>query len=59
MNMTYLLYILSALAAWFLGLFLDADISSSPQGFLCLRILLPLVVIGLWVLKSVKDNKKE
>ena len=57
--MTYLLYILCVLAAWILGLVIDANVRIQPQSFLCLRMLLPLLVTGVWVLKSVKDSKKE
>ena len=57
--MTYLWYILSTLAAWFVGLFIDINSGWDPTGILCLRVVLPIIVTGIWVLKSVRDGKKE
>lgn len=47
------------LSAWFLGLVLDANIDFEPRGFLCLRILLPLLAMGLYLLAVGKDNKEK
>ena len=57
--MIYLWYILSTLAAWFVGLFIDINSGWNPTGILCLRVVLPIIVTGIWVLKSVRDGKKE
>lgn len=57
--MTYLWYILSTLTAWFVGLFIDINSGWNPAGILCLRVVLPIIVTGIWVLKSVRDGKKE
>lgn len=48
--------ILSTIAAWFLGLVLDANIDWNPNGFLCLRVLFPIIVMGTFILYS--HNKK-
>lgn len=51
--------IVSTLAAWVAGLLLDANLDFDPRGFLCLRILLPLLAMGLYLLKAVKESKNE
>ncbi len=53
----YIVAIVSTLVAWVIGLFLDANISFNPQGFLCLRMLLPVLAMGLCILRSIKENK--
>ena len=36
------------LGAWFVGLFIDANLDfGNPQGFLCLRVLFPILSMGL------------
>ncbi len=45
------------LAAWFVGLVMDANIDIDPQGFLCLRVLFPVLAMGLCILKNLKDHK--
>ena len=43
----YIAAIVSTLVAWALGLVLDANIQfGDPQGFLCLRVLLPVLAMG-------------
>ena len=52
--------ILSTLAAWFVGLVLDANIDfGDPVGFLSFRILFPIIDMGLCILKSINDIKKD
>ena len=52
--------IFSTLAAWFVGLLLDANIDfGDPVGFLSFRILFPILAIGLCILKSLNDLKKD
>ena len=52
--------ILSTLAAWFVGLVLDANIDfGDPVGFLSFRILFPIIAMGLCILKSINDIKKD
>ena len=50
---------LSAIAltvlAWVIGLFADANIPFNPQGYLMLRVLLPMLVMGSFILS--KNNK--
>lgn len=41
--------------AWIVGLFADANIGFNPNGYLMLRVLLPLLVMGGFILS--KDNK--
>ena len=51
---------LFTLAAWFVGLLLDANIDfSDPVGFLSLRVLFPILAMGLCILKSLNDLKKD
>ena len=52
--------IFSTLATWFVGLLLDANIDfGDPVGFLSFRILFPILAIGLCILKSLNDLKKD
>ena len=52
--------VLFTLAAWFVGLLLDANIDfGDPVGFLSFRILFPILAIGLCILKSLNDLKKD
>ena len=56
----YWIAFFSTLAAWFLGLLLDANIDfGDPVGFLSLRILFPILAMGLCILKSLNDLKKD
>ena len=51
---------LFTLAAWFVGLLLDANIDfGDPVGFLSLRVLFPILAMGLCILKSLNDLKKD
>ncbi len=53
----YVKAIVSTLLAWFIGLFIDANIDfGDPQGFLCLRVLFPIVVMGICILSAIKEN---
>ena len=53
----YIAAIVSTLAAWALGLVLDANIQfGDPQGFLCLRVLLPVLAMGLCLLRA--ENRR-
>ena len=52
--------VLFTLAAWFVGLLLDANIDfGDPVGFLSLRVLFPILAMGLCILKSLNDLKKD
>ena len=56
----YWIAFFSTLAAWFAGLLLDANIDfGDPVGFLSLRILFPILAMGLCILKSLNDLKKD
>ena len=49
--------ILSTLGAYVLGLVLDANIGLSPLGFLELRMLLPVLAMGLNLLYQINKNR--
>ena len=56
--MTYTIAIISTLAAWFVGLFADVNINfGDPQGFLALRVLFPVLAMGICILKALKESK--
>ena len=58
--MTYTTAIISTLVAWVIGLVLDANIDSGdPLGFLCFRVLFPVLAMGLCILKALKNNEKK
>ncbi len=48
--------VLWSIAAWFLGLVLDANIDFGP--YLCLRILFPVLVMGSFILYSIGTEKR-
>ena len=52
--------IVSTLAAWFIGLVLDTNIEF-PQlygyGFLCLRVLFPMLAMGICILRAIEKHK--
>lgn len=47
----YLSAVTATLSAWFTGLLLDANLSFHPEGFLALRVLLPVLAMGLCILR--------
>lgn len=58
--MTYTIAIISTLAAWFIGLFADANIDfGDPQGFLALRVLFPVLAMEICILKALKESDKK
>ena len=53
----YLKAVVSTLAAWFVGLVADANIHlGDPQGFPCLRVLFPVLAMGLCILSELKKK---
>lgn len=50
---------LCTLLGWFVGLLLDAnlDMGGGYEGFLCLRVLFPVLVMGLCILQAVDKSK--
>lgn len=53
----YLKAVVFTVLAWFIGLVADANIDfGDPQGFLCLRVLLPLLAMGLCILSELKKQ---
>ena len=58
--MIYIQAIICTLAAWFIGLFADVNIDfEDPQGFLALRVLFPILAMGICILKVIKNNEKK
>lgn len=56
----YITSIVFTLIAWGAGLLLDANIHfGDPQGFLGLRVLLPVLAMGLCLLRAIKENKRD
>jgi len=51
--------IVSTLAAWFIGLFLDANIDFNPIGYLCFRLILPILAMGICILYAIKENSRK
>ena len=57
MNKKVICAIISTVFAWFVGMVIDANIDfGDPQGFMCLRILFPILVMGAFV---INNNKKD
>ena len=52
----YLQAVVWTVLAWFAGLILDANLSIQPAGFLCLRVLLPMLSMGLCILREIRRN---
>lgn len=55
----YLIAVFSTLSAWFIGLLLDANIDMEPVGFLSFRTLLPVLAMGLCILKAIMKDKAD
>ena len=53
----YIKATLFTLAAWFIGMVLDANLDWSPKGSLCLTVLFPILVMGLCILKAIKESR--
>ncbi len=52
----YISAVVSTIVAWFVGLFLDANIGFEPLGILELRILFPVLTMGVFILKAINDK---
>lgn len=53
----YLPAIISTIAAWFLGLIIDVNIDvGDPVGILNLRVLFPVLVMGIFILRAFNRN---
>ncbi len=52
----YISAVLLTIVAWFIGLLLDANISPDMLGFLELRILFPILTMGVFILKAINDK---
>ena len=56
----YITSIVFTLIAQGAGLLLDAKIHfGDPQSFLCLRVLLPILAMGLCLLRAIKENRRD
>lgn len=51
--------VVSTIVAWFVGLFLDANIGFEPLGILELRILFPVLTMGVFILKAINDKNSK
>lgn len=45
------------IVAWIVGLVIDANLMFNDCGFLMLRVLLPMITMGAFVIASNKKNK--
>ncbi len=54
----YIGAIVSTVVAWFIGLVIDANINFDQQGFLYLRVLFPIIVMGIFILSAINKNEK-
>ena len=53
----YLKATILTIAGWFIGMVLDANIDfGDPMGFLSLRILLPILAMGLCILHELRRS---
>ena len=52
----YLKAIISTLAAWFVGLLIDVNLGSGDWQMLYLRVLLPVLAMGLCILSVLKKK---
>ena len=53
----YLKATILTIAGWFIGMVLDANIDfGDPMGFLSLRILLPILAMGLCILHELRRD---
>ena len=55
--MSYISTVILSLAAWFAGLLIDANVGFDPVGFLSLRVILPMIVLTLCVMKTINGKK--
>lgn len=51
--------VLLTIVAWFIGLILDANVSPDMLGFLELRILFPVLTMGVFILKAINDKNSK
>lgn len=52
----YISAVLTTIAAWLAGLVLDANVSPDMLGFLELRVLFPILTMGVFILRAVKEK---
>ncbi len=53
----YVAAILSTIAAWFVGLVVDANLNlGDPLGFASFRTILPLLVMGTFILRAIEKK---
>ena len=50
--------IISSVVAWVVGLVIDANLMFNDCGFLMLRVLLPMLTMGAFIIKSNQKNDK-
>ena len=55
----YLTAVTATVSAWFIGLLLDANLDLHPEGFLALRVLLPVLAMGLCILRVLLNRPQD
>ena len=55
----YIGAVIVTIAAWFIGLILDANVSQDMLGFLELRTLFPILTMGVFILKAINDKNSK
>lgn len=55
----YLTAVTATVSAWFIGLLLDANLDLHPEGFLALRVLLPVLAMGLCILRVLLNRPSD
>ena len=55
----YVQAIVWTVLSWLAGLLLDANLGIQPTGFLNLRVLFPILAMGLCILRAIKNDKKD
>lgn len=53
----YIYAAVSTLIAWFIGLVIDANITPDTLGITGLRIVFPILAMGLFIIKAIRDQK--
>ncbi len=48
--------IASAIAAWFVGFVLDVNVGSDVPAMMNLRLLFPMITVGICIIKAIKDK---
>ncbi len=55
----YISAVITTLVSWFVGLLLEAYIGFEPIGILELRIIFPVLTMGVFILKAINDKSSK